>query len=476
PSPSPAPTLFRPAADRARREAASVRDRPGQRGDRGVGRPARSVEHEGGKEYPEQDRDARVVGPQQRVRRHEPPPFAVYAEPVLSRAPGVGPARPSRPSGRRLHATGASDGGRAGRVAAGWPRTAARRILRVLDPTPARSPSMRRSWPRAVLSLVALPALALPRAAEAQPRPVRPDAPSHYAIVGARVVPVSGAPIERGTVVVRDGVITEVGPDVRPPEGAWVVDAAGKVVYPGLFDALTTLGHPAGGGPAGEGEDGADPPHSWGPEDRPGTWSWLSAADEVSAADGRHDAWRAAGVTTVLSTRARGLVTGQAAVLDLVAFARPREMVVATPVAMRLQLEDESYEGYPGSLMGSFAYLKQLYLDAAHYGRVHDAYQADPRGRPRPEWDATLEPIRRQLAEGWPVLLPARDRIGVERAIRTAEAVGAPLVVYGMQGAWDAADLLAEAGAAALVDVNWPSPPRSGDPEAEPELRDLRLW
>src|SRR5690606_32006975 len=117
-----------------------------------------------------------------------------------------------------------------------------------------------------------------------------------------------------------------------------------------------------------------------------------------------------------------------------------------------------------------------LYLDAAHYGRVHDAYQADPRGRPRPEWDATLEPIRRQLAEGWPVLLPARDRIEVEGAIRAAAARGARAVVYGLQGAWDAPDLLAEAGAARLVDGNWPRPPGAGAPAAEPGRRDLRLW
>ena len=320
-----------------------------------------------------------------------------------------------------------------------------------------------------MFSALLLAAFSLPTAAEAQPRPTRPDAAPHYAIVDARVVTVGGQTLERGTVLIRDGLITAVGTDLDVPAGAWVVDGAGKVVYPGLFDALTTLGHPTGDAPE-------DPPHSWGPEDRPGTTSWMSAAEDIEGSDERLRTWRDAGVTTALSTRGTGLVTGQAAVLDLVDFERPREMVVATPIAMRLNLSAESYSGYPGSLMGRFAYFKQLYMDAAHYGATRDAYEADPRGRTRPEWDATLEPIRRQLDEGWPVLFPAEDRIEIERAIATSAEMGAPPVVYGAQGAYDAADLIAGADLSVLVNVDWPEPPRNGDPEAVPALESLRFW
>lgn len=327
-----------------------------------------------------------------------------------------------------------------------------------------------RRRPALVLTTSALVgAVFAPPSVDAQPRPEGPDPTGVHAIVDARVVPVSGAPMDGATVLIRDGVIAAVGTDVDVPAGARIVQGEGKVVYPGLFDAFTTLGHPSGG-------ELEDPPHSWGPEDRPGTTSWLSAADDLSESDGRVGAWRDAGVTTVLSTRAPGLVTGQAAVLDLVDFERPREMVVASSVAMRLNLDDDSYEGYPGSLMGSFAYLKQLYMDAAHYATVWDAYEADPRGRSRPEFDATLEPIRRQLDEGWPVLFPADDRIDIDRAIRTSRAMGVRPVVYGAQAAFDGADLLAEAGLSALVDVSWPTPPSNGDPEANPDLEDLRLW
>jgi hypothetical protein len=90
--------------------------------------------------------------------------------------------------------------------------------------------------------------------------------PSHYAIQNARIVTAPGRVVARGTIVFRDGLITAVGPSVTVPAGAWVIDGAGLTVYPGLIDALSTLGMPAalrlpepraggggtgGGGPAG---------------------------------------------------------------------------------------------------------------------------------------------------------------------------------------------------------------------------------
>lgn len=350
-----------------------------------------------------------------------------------------------------------------------------------------RRPTSRRRTFAGLLSVaVALPPFAaLATALDAQPRPTRPEGVRLYAVVNARIATVSNGVVEGGTVVVDDGVIGAVGSAVEPPPGAWVVDATGKTVYPGFFDAFTTLGHgsePAArprfgpGGPGGGASN--ESAHSWGPEDRPGTSTWLTAADDIDDDDERFATWREAGFTTVVSTRHEGLFPGQAAVLNLRSFERPREMVVATPAAMRINLQDRSrtYTGYPGSPMGVFAYLKQLYYDAKHYDDAWNAYEADPSGKKRPEWDASLEPVRLQFEEGWPVLFPATSRSDVGRALETTREMGVRPVVYGAQGAFAAADMLADAGVPALVDLDWPAPPRDGDPEAVPSLEQLRLY
>ncbi|HTK36990.1 MAG TPA: hypothetical protein VL325_00735, partial [Pyrinomonadaceae bacterium] len=79
------------------------------------------------------------------------------------------------------------------------------------------------------------------------------------AITNARIVTVSGDTIEKGTVVVRDGLIESVGANAKIPADAQTIDATGLTVYPGFIDALTSLGMQAptapqpGGGRGGGG-------------------------------------------------------------------------------------------------------------------------------------------------------------------------------------------------------------------------------
>src|SRR5690606_29195832 len=202
-------------------------------------------------------------------------------------------------------------------------------------------------------------------------QPTRPETPPHFAITNARIVPVAGPVIENGTVVVQDGIIRAVGANVQAPADAWIIDGAGMTVYPGLMDAFTTLGHPerrgaqAGpGGPPGQGGGASAEEFAWGPEDRKGTFTFLRAADELDLGDERIANWRSAGFTTALSTRARGIFPGQAAVIVLGDGARGRELVVSPSVAQRINLSGQGFPGYPGSLLGVFAYIKQLYFDA----------------------------------------------------------------------------------------------------------------
>src|SRR5688572_10792777 len=70
-------------------------------------------------------------------------------------------------------------------------------------------------------------------------------APGTYAITNARIVPVSGPAIERGTIVVRNGLIAAVGASASAPADARIVDGSGLTVYPGIIDALSNTAIPA---------------------------------------------------------------------------------------------------------------------------------------------------------------------------------------------------------------------------------------
>ncbi|HEV8264691.1 MAG TPA: amidohydrolase family protein [Gemmatimonadales bacterium] len=310
-------------------------------------------------------------------------------------------------------------------------------------------------------------------------------APSHFAIRNARIVTAPGRAIARGTIVIKDGLITAVGANVAAPAGAWVIDGAGLTVYPGLVDALSTVGLPAAlrlpepraGGAAGAGTAAstAQPPYSWGPQDRPATASWLSAADQLSVGDERVATWRNAGFTSAVVTPERGFFPGQAAFVNL-AGERANDMVVRTPVALRVNLQGgPDHRGYPNSLMGAIAYIKQVFFDAQQYDQAWTIYQATPVGLARPEYDRALEPLRDALKTRRPVLLPANLAKEVERALALARETGAVPVVYGLQEGYRIPTVVARSGAPVLVNVDWPVRDRDADPDADVALATLRF-
>jgi len=77
----------------------------------------------------------------------------------------------------------------------------------------------------------------LPASISAQSQP-----PSAYALTHAKIFTLAGAPIDDGTLVIRDGKIAAVGANVEIPSGAKVIDAKGMQIYPGLFDPITQMG------------------------------------------------------------------------------------------------------------------------------------------------------------------------------------------------------------------------------------------
>src|SRR5215213_5556833 len=121
-----------------------------------------------------------------------------------------------------------------------------------------------------------------------------------YAITNARIVTVSGAAIEKGTVVVRDGLIEAVGTDARVPADARVLDGTGLTVYPGFFDALTNLGlqaqaaRPPGGGQGG-GQQAQQPASQSNSNYPNGLQPEVSAFDQLKGGDSQFETSRSAG-------------------------------------------------------------------------------------------------------------------------------------------------------------------------------------
>ncbi len=306
--------------------------------------------------------------------------------------------------------------------------------------------------------------------------------PSSFAIRGAKVVPVSGPPLENATVVIARGVITAVGKDAKVPEDAWVIDGKGLTVYPGLFDGFTDVGLvaaaavPAAGEGASRGGSGSTGDAARGPEDRPSSTPWRTAADEVNLGDKRIETWRNGGFTTVVSAPRGGFFPGQATVLDL-AGERPGDLVVKSPVAIPLSLQASGgfRGGFPASLMGALAYVHQVWLDTEWSTKAQAAYEKNPRGMARPRYDRVEAALADALEDHALVLIPGNNAIQLRRAMELAERWNVHGVLVGGQMAYEVAPEIAAKKFAVLVDLKWPEAEKDTDPDDTPSLRVLRF-
>lgn len=316
----------------------------------------------------------------------------------------------------------------------------------------------------------------------------RADEPQVFAIRGARIVPVASAPVEKGNVVLRDGLIEAVGADAPIPADARVIDGAGLVVYPGLIDAgsdLVLQGAVAAAAPAataGQGRRRTTPatpapaptPAPAAPAETAGNMNaWFRAADNLTDGGTRAEAARAAGITTVLAVPTRGIFVGQSAVVNL--NGDKATMVVRAPAAMHLRLASTGgFREYPSALMGVLAYVRQTFLDARRYQESWAVYNRNLRALRRPETDRGLAALLPVVEKQMPLVVPGGTAPEIMRALRLGDEVNARILLSGAAEAWKVAPALKEKGVPVLVSLHFPERPRDQSPDAEESLRTLQ--
>ena len=252
------------------------------------------------------------------------------------------------------------------------------------------------------------------------------------AITGGRVFPVSGAPIENATVLIRDGRIAAVGTNVAIPADAQRIDAAGKWITPGFFDAATVLTLQEIAAVADTRESSARGHEQVAAAFRP----WLGLNPESQYVIPA----RNAGITNVAIVPQGNLIAGQAAVLDLVD-GTASEMIRRAPVAMVGQIGDARSAGTNarGELIER---LRELLADARVYSQRRQAYE---RAQTR-DFAATrldLEALVPVVEGTLPLMVGADKASDIVAALDIAREFRLRLVILGGAEAWQVADRLA---------------------------------
>jgi imidazolonepropionase-like amidohydrolase len=310
-----------------------------------------------------------------------------------------------------------------------------------------------------------------------------------YAIQGARIVPVSGAAIENGTIVFRDGVIVAVGANATVPAGAVVIAGKGLVVYPGLIDMGSTAGLDMPAVPR------ADSPRTTEDVERVKAEYLLRpqfrAADFVNPVGVTLARVAANGITSVLATPSGDAIRGQSALINTalgeddpqigaVADERKGAMVLKTPVALHVTFSEQPGGGnaYPNSLMGVIAFVRQAFLDAQHWAATSAFVKAsaDKPTRPwfRQVYEPAFEALQPALNGRMPVAFEGEASREILRGLDMARSFKLdPIITNGREADQVASDLKA-ANARVILSLNYQTRPQHLAPDADEPLRTLR--
>jgi imidazolonepropionase-like amidohydrolase len=320
------------------------------------------------------------------------------------------------------------------------------------------------------LSLLLTGGVAAQQATRTEPvTGIRDNGTGFHALVGARVVTAPGQVLDRATIVIRNGLIQEVGRNLQPPAGARVWDLAGHTIYSGFIDAHADLGIDA----VPEGGD-VGPTH-WNPQIR----AWFSTTTNLQDDADRRAALRSQGFGTALAVPTLGIFRGTASVVNL-GDNGVRDRVLRSDLvqAVGFQRSFELGGAYPNSAMGTIALMKQTFMDADWYMRAWGAYEESGRAFLPPETSQALAALEDAVQGNQPIVFETSSEEEYLRAHKLAAEYGVDAWFRGSGEEYRIIDVLRGRTDPLIIPLSFPDAPAVDDPESalNASLADLRDW
>lgn len=266
-----------------------------------------------------------------------------------------------------------------------------------------------------------------------------------FAITNATIHTVTDGTIETGILLIEDHEITFVGENARIPTDYKVIDATGKHVYPGFFDANTRLGLEEIGSISltqDYAEIGDFNPH-------------MMAFTAVNPNSVSIPVTRVNGITNVVSVPSSGVIAGKAVLLDLWGYT-PDEMAVEKSAGLHIEwpsvlkggfwddrTDEEVQEEYEEDLKE----LNEFWKKAEFYDQMKQEYDLDPENRTKPDKDLKMEAMREVVNGEVPVIVSVNREKDIKNALEwVKQKENIQFIFAGVSEGWRVADALAEAG------------------------------
>jgi imidazolonepropionase-like amidohydrolase len=278
------------------------------------------------------------------------------------------------------------------------------------------------------------------------------------AIRGAKIIPVVGAEIDGGTILIRDGKIDAVGKDVAIPSGAEIVDAKGLCAYPGMIDSYSFLGLQEISGVSATVDNRET-----------GRINPQVRAIEALRYDSMHiPIARSNGITAALVAPTGGLISGQSTLIKLDGWTN-RDMVIKSQATM--QIEFPGLRGGRGGFGGMgrggavaadatrlIAELKELFKNARYYQKRKEFAAKSPTVA-LPEFQETFEFILPVVRGELPVMISVHSDRDIKAAIQFVQDESLKAVFFGVEQGWKIAEDLKKSNIPVIISSLYDMPP-----------------
>lgn len=235
-------------------------------------------------------------------------------------------------------------------------------------------------------------------------------------IKNGKLFTMAGVNIEKGDILVENGKIVAIGEKVEAPKDAEIIDAEGKLVFPGFIDAHCHLGmwEDAIGFEGADGNEAVDPvtPH-------------LRAIDAIYPMDVTFEEAREGGVTTVCTGPGSANVIGGIFSTIKTYGHRIDDMIIQETAALKIAFGENPKRVYsgqkksPSTRMATAAVLREQLYKAKTYKEKLEKAKNDP--DKKPDFDIKLEPLVKVLNKEIPLKAHAHRTDDIFTALRIAK-------------------------------------------------------
>jgi imidazolonepropionase-like amidohydrolase len=285
---------------------------------------------------------------------------------------------------------------------------------------------------------------------------------STLALTNGSITSAPGRKIKKSHLLIRDGQIVAIEPDMALPADAEVIDAEGLFIYPGFVDAgaSTLLDETQPKAIEGRSTDisryaiagmRTDYRHGLTPE--------FMAAEHLNPKPTELEKYREAGFVAVHVLPVGRIASGQGAVLNLASLPI-RETLLASSTFVTIQLAARGGTDYPATSMGVHAHLRQMFLDAERHALHRQLFANGIPNIERPPIDSALEMFAK-LQTGHPkTIFVAQSQDDHRRVLKFASDHQLQAVVWGGREAYRIADRLKQTETDIIIQVDFDDEPK----------------